>query len=92
MMWDRLKLTFLDKDGSYAIPEIAATSAAASTLLASLLAIAMFVHKGWGQNMTPDYTGLGVAVSALTAGIGAIVFALGVAQRIRDGLWKKDDQ
>jgi len=73
-MIERLKLTFLDKDGSYAIPEIVAVCSAVSSVGAAL-------WDCFGRGHPLDLQGFGV-------GLGAIVLALGTAQRIRDGLWK----
>ena len=88
---DRIKLTFLDKDNSFAVPELSATAAAISMIAAAILSLAAFVRSVWFKDQAPDYAGLGAAIGALSAGIGAVVVALGVAQRIRDGLWKKED-
>jgi hypothetical protein len=73
---DRIKLTFLDKDGAYAIPELMATGTA-------VFVLGRAAHDLLFANPFP-YSEIGTAV-------GAIVVALGVAQRIRDGLWRKDE-
>ena len=73
---DRVRATFLDKDGSYAMPEIIATCGAIGSLASSL-------WDCFGRGHTIDLTAMG-------AGLAAIVLALGSAQRIRDGIWKPE--
>jgi len=84
------KLTFLDKDGALAIPEIVATAHAAANIGAILLITAAFIREVWIRGLTPNYTGYAAGVAALVASVSINVAALGVAQRIRDGLWKAD--
>jgi hypothetical protein len=85
-----VKLTFLDKDGSLAIPEIAATLVALVAVTGDLMILAAFVTEVWVRNHAPDYVNFGSALAAVTAGAGTIVAALAGAQRMRDGLWKPD--
>jgi hypothetical protein len=76
-MFERLRKTFYDADGSFAIPEISAAGTAG-------LVIARAIRDFASANPFP-YSEIGTC-------IGAIVVALGVAQRIRDGLFKGDDK
>lgn len=71
-----LDKTYKDPDGSLSIPELAATGAA----LIALVGGAVSVWQGHFD------------VQAFGIGAGAIVAALGAAQRLRDGLYKGDDQ
>ena len=68
---ERLKTTFLDADGSFAIPEILAAVAGSEGVVTSLWGF-------WGRNQPFDLQAFGL-------GLGAIIVALGAAQRIRDG-------
>lgn len=85
-----IRLTFLDKDGSLAIPEIAATATALIAIGGSILIVAAFVTEVWVRGHAPDYANFGTAIGAISAGAGTIVAALAGAQRLRDGLWKPD--
>jgi len=73
---DTLRATFTDKDGAFSIPELSATGAALLGLVTS----------GWDY----FYRGHSLDLQALGIGTGALVAALGVAQRIRDGLFRED--
>ncbi len=77
-MSDFLRKTFTDPDGSYSIPELVATFGALSGLCASL-------WDCFYRGHTLDLQGFGI-------GLGSIVAALGAAQRMRDGLFRKDQQ
>ena len=87
-MWEKLKLTFLDKDGSFAIPELSATGTAIGAAISFCMMLAGFITEVWVRHHTPDYINFASGVAALCGGAGGIVVALGLAQRIRDGLWK----
>ena len=72
-----LGLTFKDKDGSLAIPEIAATGGAILVLCSAV--------RDFFTLPTFPYVEIGAAISA-------VVITLATAQRVRDGLWKGDGQ
>jgi len=74
---DRLKLTYLDKDGSWAVPEMVATVAAFNCIVCPLI--------DWIRG-TANYP-----IVAVTSSLSGIVLALAAAQRVRDGLWKAGD-
>jgi len=74
-----IKLTWLDKDGSLALPEIAATIGSTLITLAACRDLFLcFVDKH-----DFPYVTIGAAISS-------IVLTLATAQRVRDGLWKSD--
>ena len=74
-----IKLTWLDKDGSLAIPEIAATIGSMLIVVAACRDLFLcFVDKHDFPYLT-----IGAAISS-------IVLTLATAQRVRDGLWKSD--
>lgn len=75
---ERLKLTYLDKDGSWAVPEVVATVAALNCVVCPLF--------DWIHRAIP------YPVVAITTSLSGIVLALALAQRVRDGLWKPGDQ
>lgn len=72
-----LKQTFLDKDGSIALPEVFAALAAANCIVCPFF----------------DWVLRGTAypVATVSASLMGLVVALAAAQRIRDGLWKPND-
>jgi len=74
---DRIKQTFLDKDGAYCLPEI-------SVALGGAQALASAAWDFWYRGHSPDLQAFGL-------GLSAVVVAMGAAQRIRDGLWHKDE-
>lgn len=76
-MKELLKNTFMDHDGSLSIPELTATG----------IALLSIVSEGWDF----FYRGHSLDLQAIGIGTGALVLALGTAQRIRDGLWKPGD-
>jgi hypothetical protein len=84
------KLTFLDKDGALAIPEITATAHAFANIGAILLITATFIRDVWIHGAPASYSEYATGVAALVASVSINVAALGAAQRIRDGLWKAD--
>jgi len=75
---ETLHATFIDPDGSLSIPELSATGAA-------LLGL---VTTGWDF----FYRGHPVDLQALGIGAAAIVAALGAAQKLRDGSFRRDQQ
>lgn len=87
---DKLKLTFLDKDGSLAIPEITAAFHAIMSIAAIAVALAAFIRQVWIKDQPPDFIAFSTGIAALVAGVSIVVAALGTAQRVRDGLWKPD--
>jgi hypothetical protein len=74
---DRLKLTYLDKDGSWAVPEVVATIAACNCIVCPLV--------DWIRGAAS------YPIVAVTSSLSGIVLALAAAQRVRDGLWKAGD-
>jgi hypothetical protein len=77
-LWQRLALTFLDKDGSIAIPEVVALIASVNCI------VCPFVD--WIRFDRP------YPVATVAAALGGLVFALAAAQRVRDGLSPTDDR
>jgi hypothetical protein len=71
---EHLQKTFFDPDGSYSIPELVATGAA-------LLGAG---EQAWDFFMRAQH----FDGQAFGIGVGALVVALGSAQRIRDGASK----
>lgn len=74
--FQRLYQTFLDKDGSIAMPEVMATLAAANCIVCP-----------WFDWIL---RGTAYPVATVSASLMGLVVALAGAQRIRDGLWKPD--
>jgi len=72
-----LRKTFTDPDGSLSIPEIIAA-------VGALVGIVAPVFDWAARGVHFDLQGFGV-------GLASLVAALGVAQRLRDGVTRKDD-
>ena len=77
-MNDLIRKTFTDKDGSLSIPEIVAACGAVPGIGGPV----------WDWAVRGSHFDL----QSYGIGLGALILALGTAQRIRDGLWKKDEQ
>lgn len=84
------RATYTDPDGSASLPEIAATAVTIFALIGDALVLAAFYTEVWARGHAPDYVNFGTALAAVTGGAATLVGALGAAQRMRDGLMKKD--
>jgi hypothetical protein len=76
-LWQRLALTFIDKDGSIAIPEVVASC------------IALVVC---GRAIRDCFSDAAFPYVSVCAAIGSLVFGLAAAARARDGLLKPEEE
>ena len=76
--WQSLSATFLDKDGSLDNAEIVATYAAIVGLTCPVI--------DWIRS------GGNFPVVAYASAASGFIVAIGAAKRIKDGLWKKEDE
>ena len=75
-LWQRIGLTFQDKDGSVAVPEVVAVVASLNCIVCPFVD---WVHRG-------EHYPVGTVSTSLMG----LILALATAQRVRDGLWKPD--